>query len=443
MRVDRRSFLRQLGAAGLGLATPTWVRAAAKEHVVVVGGGFAGATVAKYLRLWGDGLVDVTLVEPQLRHASCVLSNLVLNDQVTLDQLSFSYLALTEKYGIKVLRDRAEEIDAAARRIRPRSRGWMTYDRLVLAPGIAFDAISGLDPAKIPHAWIAGDSTTLLHSQLRAMPAGGTFVMTVPPAPYRCPPGPYERACLVADYLKRNDGGRVIVLDANSDIQAERETFSRAFSEVYGGIIDYRTNISVTAVDSDARILTTSTGNVSGDVVNVIPAQRAPALLQSAGLTAGTRWAPVNPLTYESTLAGYAGVYILGDAQNTGRPKSAHMANSQAKICADAILRSVNGLSNDLAERVDNITTNSACYSPITLEEASWLTANFAYSAASQSMQLTHIGASDRWSRENYQDMFVWANNLFSDTFDTILGGSPDYSKALIPIWQLLLLDDD
>tara|TARA_R110001592_G_scaffold363396_3_gene687801 strand:+ start:14776 stop:16035 length:1260 start_codon:yes stop_codon:yes gene_type:complete len=405
------------------------VKAAVPHRVLVVGGGFAGATAAKYLSMWSNGALDVSLVEPRARHVSCIMSNLVLNGRLKIRDLSFDYNALQGKYGVKVIQDRAVRVNGVGKELKLKSAGWIPYDSLVLAPGIKFDKIDGLDSSKLPHAWIAGRQTNLLRKQIKKeIPANGKFVMTIPEKPYRCPPGPYERACLVADILKRRGGNsQVIVLDANDGIQAEKETFTRAFNELYGDIIDYRDNVKVESVDSIGRYIYTSRNvggvtqqeTVHGDVVNVIPRHGAPRWLRNSGLTAGSRWAPVDPVTYGSTLAQFAGVYIIGDSQGTGQPKSGHMANSQAKVCADAIIRRAAGMPVDSDERLDNITTNSACFSPITATEASWLTAVFRYNRDTGTMGLVpgSLGESHRWSSGNFREMFTWSENLFADTF--------------------------
>ena len=421
MTFDRRRFLRAFGAAAAVSVTPTPVRAASAPRVVVIGGGFAGATVAKYLRIWSGRTLDVTLVDCSVGHVSCVLSNLVLNDQITLQELTMSHGSLSGFFGVEVIQDRAVEVDGSGKRVRLHEGGWFDYDHLVIATGIDFVDIPGLDDQLIPHAWIAGPQTQLLASQVSMLGPDSTFVMTVPKSPYRCPPGPYERACLVADILDRrgyNQGdARVVILDANEEIQAELSTFNKAFFGKYRNIIDYRTGVTLNAVDSDRRILDTSAGEFQGDVVNVIPNQQALPFLRDSGLTGGGAWAPVDVLTYGSTVTGFAGVHIIGDSQASKQPKSAHMANAQAKICADAIIRELAGVSNAADERVNNITTASACYSPITIDEASWLTASFAYDPVKGGMALKSIGESGNWSRENYQDMFTWASNLFTDSF--------------------------
>ncbi len=434
MSLKRRTILQMIPAAAAFSMAPT-LRSQMSHHVVVVGGGFAGATVAKYIKMWSavDPRLDirVTLVEPRIKHVSCIMSNLVLNGQLKIRDLSFDYATLQTKYGVEVLRDRVQRISDDGPEIKLKKAGWMAYDSLVVATGIAFDAIEGLDdPRKTPHAWIAGSQTNLLRDQIRRMPSRGTFVMSIPDKPYRCPPGPYERACLVADILQRAGAGhKVIVLDANNGIQAERETFTRAFAELYGDIIDYRPLQRVVGVDQSSNTVHTkklSEGGdeigddaVQGDVLNIIPRHGAPRLLVNCGLTGGERWAPVNPTTYGSTLDNFPGVYVIGDSQATGQPKSGHMANAQAKICADAILRRAAGDPLDSNERLDNLTTNSACYSPINASEASWLTAVFRYNRETGAMGLVpgSLGEAHNWNSENYQDMFSWSENLFADTF--------------------------
>lgn len=421
MSFNRRKFLKAFGAAAVVSVTPRIVRAAATPRVVVLGGGFAGATVAKYLRMWSGRTVDVTLVDPNAGHVSCVLSNLVLNGEITLQELTMSHGSLSSFFGVDVVQDRAVEVDGTGKRVRLNGAGWLDYDHLVIATGIDFVDMPGLDFNLTPHAWIAGPQTQLLASKVGGLGPNSTFIMTVPKSPYRCPPGPYERACLVADILDRRGYNRgdakVIVLDANASIQAERHTFERAFSDRYRNIVEYIPNAPVQGVDSSSGQVFTAMGDYTGDVVNVIPDQQALPFVRDSGLTGGGAWAGVDPLTYASTQSGFDGVHIIGDSQASNQPKSAHMANAQAKICADAIIRELSGQSNSDPERVANITTNSACYSPITIDEASWLTANFGYDTTTGQMKLTHIGEAERWSKGNYKEMFAWASNLFTDTF--------------------------
>lgn len=414
----RRDFLRLAGSTAALAATTSFTRRAAAgvaPRVVVVGGGFAGATAAKYLRHWG-GNIDVTLVDTNPSHVSCILSNLVLNGRVGLSGITFDYENLRAKYGVKPRQGQVIGVDAATRQVRLADGSRLPYDRLVLAPGIDFDAVPGLDASLVPHAWKAGPQTLLLKSQLTAMPAGGTVVQTIPPTPYRCPPGPYERACVIADFLKRKKrGSKIIVLDANPGIVAEKNTFTKAFTKTYAGILEYRPGVTLLAVDSPRRIAITSAGEVRGSVLNVIPRQRAGGIVAAAGLAndPSGRWAAVDPLTYEST--ALPNVHVIGDSQGTGQPKAGHIANGEAKVCADAILRAFAGQAPDPAP-----VTNSACYSPITYGTASWLTAVFAYDPASGTMKSVPeaAGEASAPSSENFEKMFEWATNLFSDTFD-------------------------
>ncbi|MDG6777119.1 FAD-dependent oxidoreductase [Thiomicrorhabdus sp. zzn3] len=415
--LSRRTLLKALGLGAVTAVAPSWLRAEALPRVVVVGGGFAGATAAKYLKLWGGTSLEVTLIEPNTTYVSPILSNLVLNHQKTTADLSFDYVNHSTVYGINMIHDAVNAIDTSSQLMTLHSGATLSYDRLILAPGMEFAEINGLDYEKVPHAWKAGAQTNLLQSQIDAMQDGDHFVMTVPASPYRCPPGPYERACVVADYLHNTRGlanCQVTVLDANAGITVEAETFGAQF-EAYG--ITYRANISIASVDSDARSITFSENGgasetLEADVLNVIPNQKAAKVVVDAGLVAGN-WAPVNPLSYESTLAQH--VHVIGDSQATAQPKSGHMGNSQAKICADAVLRSLNNQTPYEAPK-----TNTACYSPVSSTHASWLTAVYEYNAETGAMQLVPDAgypASGAPSTQNYEDMFKWSGNLFADTF--------------------------
>jgi len=413
--IKRREFIKLLGIASAATSFPLSVHAAATApRVVVVGGGFGGATVAKYLRMWGNN-VDVTLIDANASHVSCILSNLVVTGEMTLSDITLGYSNLTTNHGVRVVQDRVIDIDPVAHTVQLSGGGSLPYDRLVLSPGIDFIPIPGWDANLVPHAWQAGTQTTLLRDQLAAMPAGGTFVMTVPKAPYRCPPGPYERACMVADYVSQNkSGSKVIVLDANPGITVEQDNFGKAFTETYSGIIEYYPNADVFEVDSANRAVYTSIGNFSASVLNVIPNQQAGAIVRNTGLATDSSglWAPTDPLSYSSTV--YSDIHIIGDSQASGQPKSGHMANSQAKVCADAILRYFAG-----AEPRTEAMTNSACFSPLSLSTATWLTAVFRYDPNLQQMQLVpeSFGSSNGPSSNNFKEMFTWADTLFGDTF--------------------------
>lgn len=409
---SRRDFMKFMGLSSLVALAPTVTNANTIPHIVVVGGGFSGATCAKYLKLWGGTSVDVTIIEPNATYVSPILSNLVLNGQKTTTNLSFTYNSHQSKYGINMIHSSVTGVNKDAQNITLANGQTIQYERLVLAPGIDFIQSNNYDFTKIPHAWKAGEQTNLLKTQIDAMVDGDTFVMTVPKAPYRCPPGPYERACVVADYLKNTKSltnTKVVVLDANAKIIVEEDTFSTAFAE-YG--IEYRTNCDVTHVDDTTKTVTFLESGIphtlTSKVLNVIPNQKAASIIFTAGINSGN-WAPVNVLSYESTLANK--IHVIGDSQGTGQPKAGHIGNSEAKICADAILRSLNGLALYASPK-----TNSACYSPISSNEASWLSGVFRYDDETESMVLANIddGAP---STNNYSAMFNWTGNLFSDTF--------------------------
>lgn len=436
--VNRRQFLKLMGASTALVATPTLLRAQfVQPRVVIVGGGFAGATAAKYLRMWSNNSVQVTLVEQNPTHVSCILSNLVLNGSVKLGNITFGYDTLRTGYGVNVLQDVVTTITPSSNQVRLRSGHVLEYDRLVVAPGVSFDPVPGLEDDTVrpdaeklvPHAWIAGPQTLNLQRQLLTLPRRGVVVMTIPPKPYRCPPGPYERACVIADFLKRKKrGAKLLVLDANPGIVAEPHTFSTAFNGIYKNVVEYIPNAELKRVSfqTSAKGALKRTAWVSlngstletpftGDVLNVIPKHKAGELLfqpELGVINVAGRWAGVDPLSYESTAVPQ--IHILGDSQGTGQPKAGHIANAEAKVCADAVIRLFGGQTPDPAPA-----TNSACYSPITFNTASWLTAVFQYDPNTRTMTPVpeSAGEAPAPSRENFEKMFAWAENLFADTF--------------------------
>ncbi len=414
-KLSRRNFLKSLAGVATLSATPSILLGANNgARVVVVGGGFAGATAAKYLKHWAPNL-NVTLIEPKTQYKAPILSNLVVNGQIPMSDITFNYDTLKQKHGVTVIHDWVQGIDATAQRVELKSGAKVDYARLIVAPGISFNAVSGLDFNKVPHAWQSGDQVLLLQQQIATMPKGGRFVMTIPAAPYRCPPGPYERACVVADYLKKNNPtAKVIVLDANAGIIAEKAAFSDAFNRLYANNLEYHPNINLEAVDSNKRIAITSAGEFKADVLNVIPSQSAGDIIKSAGLINDStgRWADVNPLSYEST--ALANIHVIGDSQGTGQPKAGHIANAEAKVCADAVIRLLAG-----NQPYHSPMTNSACYSPISSNTASWATVVYQYNPATQSMSAVKGsgGAATVANSRSYRDMLNWSDNLFFDTF--------------------------
>lgn len=432
--MQRRNFLQSVGAAGLGLtafrsalgqSSPSPIGAIGR--VVVVGGGMGGTTVAKFLRLWGGSGLDVTLVEPNPTYFSSIFSNMVLTGERSLNQLAFNYATLASKYGVKVVTASVTSIDPIGRRVALSDGRSLSYDRLVLSPGIDFESLpltgSAANQAKIVHAWKAGPQTTALKAQIQSMTSADTFIMTIPPKPYRCPPGPYERACVVADYLKRvKGGGKVVILDANPGIQAELVNFTRAFASTHKGIITYVPNASITGIDADTMTVTTATaGSFKGRVINAIPTHKAGKLITASGIglanapgpnAAPAKFAGVDVLTYESTAVPF--VHVLGDASATTQPKAGHIANAEAKVCADAIIQLLTGGTVNPSP-----VTNSSCFTPITRTTASWLSVVFRYDPGTRTMVPTGNGVTESLdaNSENYEDMLKWFTNLMSDTF--------------------------
>jgi sulfide dehydrogenase [flavocytochrome c] flavoprotein chain len=341
--LDRRTFL--VGAGALTLAAPK-AFGQAKPRVVVVGGGFGGATCARALSELG---IAVTLVEAEERYVACPYSNLVIHGSRAIEQQTFGFEGL-RKAGVEVVRGRAENVDADARRVVLQGGTSLPYDRLVLAPGIdiRFDALPGYDAAAadlLPHAWKAGAQTVLLRKQLEAMDDGDVVVMSVPANPYRCPPGPYERASLIAHYLKtRKPKSKLIVLDAK-DAFSKQKLFMAAWAEMYPNHLEWVSLASggkTVAVDARERTVVTEFGRHKGAVVNVIPPQRAGAIAQSAGVADRSGWCPIDPVTFESRQR--PNIHVLGDAAIAGTmPKSAFSANAQAKHCADVLASLLRG----------------------------------------------------------------------------------------------------
>jgi sulfide dehydrogenase [flavocytochrome c] flavoprotein chain len=429
--------------SGSSSATPSLANTGlVGKRVVVCGGGMAGMTVAKYLRFWGGSGVQVTLVEPDALYTSSIMSNLVLNGSRNIASLQFTRDALSSRYGVVRKAASVAAINAGARTVTLSDKTVLGYDRLVLAPGVSFDDAYGLTQAdydtRTPHAWRAGTQTTLLRSQVAAMRNGDTFVMTIPKAPYRCPPGPYERACVVADYLKKAKGAncKVLVLDENLTIQAEKHSFEVAFSQVHAGVVQYIPGVSNILVNAVSKQLSYddqlgARQTVQAQVLNPIVPHRANGSaaggwLAQVGLnnSADGRWAVVDVLSYESTALPGSGIHVIGDASSCGMPKAGHVANQEAKICADAIVRLfLNGQPDPQP------VANSACFSPITASTASWLTAVYQYDATDRKMKVASNGgktlvnglpatATEAASinSDNFEDMGTWFKTLMQDT---------------------------
>ena len=355
MNITRRKFLQAVGAtgvaAGLG-ACASLPRGAGKAHVVVVGGGSGGATAAKYLRQFGD--LPVTLIEPDATYHTCYGSNWVIGGLRDIDGIAQSYDNLSSKHGVRVVQGLVTGIDADVRSVTLDSGDKLSYDRLVVSPGIDWRWETAADGASeaifdtIPHAWKAGPQTSLLRSQLEAMPDGGVFIMVVPGNPFRCPPGPYERASLIADYFKREKPrSKIIILDAKENF-SKQGLFVEGWQANFGDMIEWVPGSKggmVEAIDVAGKTALSNSGfnEFKADVLNYIPPQQAGRIAQDAGLTNDLGWCPVDQRTFESTLQ--AGIYVIGDACIAGAmPKSGHSANSQGKMVAAAIVNDLSGL---------------------------------------------------------------------------------------------------
>jgi sulfide dehydrogenase [flavocytochrome c] flavoprotein subunit len=417
---NRRDFIKLAGAAGALVISNSGFARATKPpigRVVVIGGGYAGATVAKYLRLWSLGSIEVLVVEPNSQFVSCPLSNLVLGGSKSINDLTFGYDALKSNHGIKWVQDTVTAIDASAKKV-TMLRGELSYDRLVVAPGVDFnyDSLPMLASAEaqqqIPHAWKAGWQTVNLRKQLEAMSDGGVFVMNVPKAPYRCPPGPYERACQVASYFKAHKPkSKVIVLDANAEIISKKGLFTKVFNETYAGIVDYRPDNAMTGVDVATKTVSTDFDKIKADVLNVIPPQRAGKIAQIANLTEKDYpWCDINFLTYESKLV--PNVHVLGDSVAAGLPKSAHMATNQAKVCANAIVQLFAGQAPDPAPVFAN-----TCYSYVTDKSAMHVANVYRYDEGKKIMVSAEGGGVSMSPSEKEGAYAVaWAQNIWADT---------------------------
>ena len=387
-------------------------------RVLVVGGGFGGATAAKYLKKWGGDAIDVVLVERERAFVSCPLSNLVLGGSRKIEDLTVSYDGL-RRAGVLTLNDEVESINIAKRTVEFRKLATQGFDRIVVAPGVDFNfgAIQGLDAEaqkRIPHAWKAGPQTVELRRQLEAMPDGGVFVLSIPKAPYRCPPGPYERVCQVASYFKAaKPRSKIIVLDANPDIQSKKGLFLAAWNGQYAGMIEYRANSQVTEVEAKTLTAITELGDkVRANVLNVVPPHGAGALAHKAGLVnANKLWCMVDWVTMESTAA--PGIHVLGDAvlAAPAMPKSGHMANQHGKTVAAAIVELLNG------RAPQPITMANTCYSFVDASNVVHVASVHRYDADKKTM-LPVEGAGGLSTAANpLEGVYAnaWARNIWDD----------------------------
>jgi len=426
----RRRFLHDalhtLGAAGLGLSAcaPSRLRAATRARVVVVGGGYGGATAAKYLRVLSQHTLDVTLVEPAAAFVSSPFSNLVLGGSRSMADLTLSYETLVRAHGVRHVRDTALAIDAQKRQVCLSGGDALPYDRLILSPGVDFmwDALPGMaQPGArdtILHAWQAGPQTLALRRQLEAMPAGGVYALTIPLAPYRCPPAAYERVCQVAWYLKRHKPrAKVLVFDGNPGLTAETEPFAHAWDEHYADTVEYEPQFNAVDVDAGTRTAAFELGEtIQADVLNVLPPMRAGQIAVQAGLaTANRRWCEVDFLTYESLAA--PGMHVLGDSIQIApqMAKSGHMANQHGKVCAAAVWALLSEHAVNPAPEIDN-----ACYLFTTDRDVLHIKSRHRYDAAQKTMlPIAGAGSVSAASADELPHALAWARGIWAD----MLGG--------------------
>jgi NADPH-dependent 2,4-dienoyl-CoA reductase/sulfur reductase-like enzyme len=426
---NRRAFLKAIGAGTAATAAPAILTACATApseppkpigRVIVIGGGYGGATAAKYIRMWSERRIEVFLIEREAQFVSCPLSNLVLGGSRQIGDLTIGYEKLRE-YGVQVIRDEVTEIVVERKRVRLKKIEDLPYDRLLVAPGIDFmyDQIPGLNNPEaqktILHAWKAGPETVALRKQLEGMPDGGVYILSMPKAPYRCPPGPYERVCQVAHYFKTaKPRSKVIMLDGNEDIVSKKGLFVAAWNDLYKGIVEYRPNQEAKDVDVKGMTIKTEFDSFKGDVLNVVPPHRAGLIAQQAKLiTANNRWCGVNWQTTESIAV--AGIYVLGDAtlSAAAMPKSASMANNHAKIAASAIVATMTGQLINPAP-----TINNTCYSYVSDREAMHVDTVHRWNPEKKALETVpgSGGVSAQRSELEKQYADSWARNIWADT---------------------------
>lgn len=353
-RITRRNFVLSVGAVSAATSALGWPALGQAKvsggRVVVIGGGFGGATCAKYLRRLSTD-IEVTLVERDAKFITCPLSNAVLAGLYDMDFITHDYKALRDEHGVKVVQDSAVDIDPDAKKVRLAGGSTLRYDRLVVSPGIdlRWDAIEGYNEAAsatMPHAWQAGQQTMILRRQLEAMPDGGVVIIAAPPNPFRCPPGPYERASLIAHYLKNNKPrSKIRIFDAKPKF-SKQPLFEQGWQALYPGMIDWISETeggAIGGVDVKAMTVKPTFGEPQrGDVVNVIPPQKAGAIAEVAGLTNDSGWCPIDQRTFESRAQKH--IHVIGDAAIANpMPKSGYAASSQGKVCATAIVASLSG----------------------------------------------------------------------------------------------------
>ena len=422
--MQRRSFLQSSAALSLfGLGACATTAVPSKAKVVVIGGGYGGATAAKYVRLLSGYQIDVLLIEPQAAFISCPISNLVLSGGKQIGDMTTPYTGLSKNHGVTVVRDMASAIDTARKTVTLAGGATIAYDKLVVSPGIdlMYGSIDGLKDAQasgqILQAWKAGAETVALRKQLEAMPDGGVYALTIPEAPYRCPPGPYERASVIAGYFKAvKPRSKVLILDANPDVTSKGPLFKKVWAEQYKGIIEYRGQHKATAVDAKAGIIKFDVqDDVKANVINALPPMRAGTIAVQTGLNnqANNRWCGVNYLTFESTAA--KDVHVLGDSIQVApaMPKSGHMANNHGKVAAAAIVAELSGWDVNPAPMLTN-----TCYSFVDSKNVVHVASVHEYVAAEKTFKAVATSGGVSTAPSELEGIYAlnWASNIWADT---------------------------
>ena len=420
MKLNRREFVKWMAAStgAAAVAGCAGMGGSSAGRVVVIGGGYGGATAARYIKLWAPD-IDVTLVERNDTFVSCPISNLVLGGNTQMGNITMGYEGLKAR-GVRIVRGEAVAVDASAKHVRLADGSSLAYDRVIASPGIDFiyDSIPGLKSAdarsRVPHAWKAGPETVALRKQLEAMRDGGVFVFHVPMAPYRCPPGPYERVCQVADYLKREKPrSKIIVLDSNPDIVSKKGLFLAAWNGTFKGMIDYRPNSELADVDVKGMAVKLTFDSVKGDVLNVVPPHRAGDIALKTGLiTANQRWCGIDWTTCESVAV--KGVHVLGDATLSApaMPKSASMANQHGKICAASVIAVLKGQPVHREPVIMN-----TCYSFVDGRSAMHVTSVHTYDAAQKTLVPVKGAGGVSTAASELEGTYAWgwARNIWGD----------------------------
>ncbi len=423
----RRQFVQSLGAGSavgaLGLVSGCASMDGQKgPRVVVVGGGFGGATAAKYLRIWSDYRINVTLVEPNGYFVSCPISNLVLGGSKVMADITSPYDNLVKRHGVNLVRDMVTSIDPEKRMVKLAGGGDLPYDRLILSPGVDFmwETLPGMAQQgakdKVLHSWKAGAQTVALRKQLEAMPDGGVYALSIPMAPYRCPPGPYERACQVAHYFsKAKPRSKVLILDGNDDVTSKGPLFKKAWAERYKGIVEYLPRHVAVDVDAQTNTLMFEFNDkIKADVLNVIPMMRAGDIAVKSGLaTANKRWCEVDFLTFESKAA--QNIHVLGDSIQIApaMPKSGHMANQHGKTCAAAVVALLTGQKPN-----DSPIYNNTCYSFVSDEDVVHVASVHRYDPEKKTMVTVpgSGGVSGAANELEGRYAMAWARGIWADT---------------------------